>query len=665
MFVSKAAVVGAGTMGGQIAAVIAAAGVEVVLKDLAEEALDAGMAAARGVTERRLARRVEQGLLSGEQATAEAEALLGRIAATRDYDGFGDVDLVIEAVPERLELKASVFAELDAVTPGHAILASNTSSLSITELGDATVRPDRVVGFHFFHPATSMPLVEVVRGDDTSRETVTAAYAFAQALRKQPIVCADVPGFVVNRILLSGIAEVWRAQEQRGLSIAAVDAAIEAANVGPVPPYRLADELGLDTVMHVAEHLAAVYGERFHVHRGMVELAAAGRLGVKAGGGFFADGVATLPGGDDDVDGVELAELLTLRMLVEACLVVEEGVCTTREVDLGLIAGAGLDPRRGLLPPFLKADVIGLDRTLERLDALQALHGERFAAPTTLRRLVAQGRLGAGAGQGFYAYPRLDQREQAETVKLELRGDVAVAWLSNGPLNAISPAVIEDLALVRDRAVGAGARALVIASASPVAFSGGADLKAFAELDEAAIATQLERAHQLFTQLGQGELVTIAAVNGVAFGGGSELAIACDVRIAAESAIFGQPEIKLGIMPGWGGTQRLRRLVGGGRALEMMLLGDAVLADDARDAGLVNRVVPDHELFDTALAWARRLAGQAPSAIAAIRRSLFDDAFEPGLAAERALFAELLHTADAAEGIAAFLDKRGPRWTGR
>jgi len=157
------------------------------------------------------------------------------------------------AVPERMEIKQAVFAELDACTPGHAILASNTSSLSITEIGDATLRPDRVVGFHYFYPASIMPLIEIVEGDETSAETLQATVTFAQAIKKQPITCLEVPGFVVNRILNSGISEVWRAQEEGDLSIKAIDEGVGAANVVPVGPYHLVNLLGLDTVLHVAE----------------------------------------------------------------------------------------------------------------------------------------------------------------------------------------------------------------------------------------------------------------------------------------------------------------------------------------------------------------------------------------------------------------------------
>ena len=169
MFVFKAAVVGAGTMGGQIAQTIAAAGIPVVLKDINQDLVDAGLDEARNVTQGQVARLVKKGEDDrGAGRAAASRRSSGRIHGTTSYEGFGDVDFVIEAVPERMEIKQAVFAELDAVTPGHAILASNTSSLSITEIGEATLRPDQVVGFHYFYPASVMPLIEIVQGDDTS-----------------------------------------------------------------------------------------------------------------------------------------------------------------------------------------------------------------------------------------------------------------------------------------------------------------------------------------------------------------------------------------------------------------------------------------------------------------------------------------------------------------
>jgi len=668
MFVFRAAVVGAGTMGGQIAQTIAAAGIPVVLKDIDDALVQAGLDEARNVTTGQITKLAEKGKITAEQAEQQIAEILGRIEGTTSYAPFGDVDFVVEAVPERMEIKQAVFAELDASTPGHAILASNTSSLSITEIGEATLRPDKVVGFHYFYPASIMPLIEIVEGEETSAETVSAAVTFAQAIRKQPITCAEVPGFVVNRILNSSSAEVWREQEEKGLSIKKIDEGLGSAGILPLGPYTLINLLGLDTVLHVAEHLIESYGEeRFFVPKGMQKLVADGKLGAKTGGdGFYSpSGEPNLPG-DNDPDIDELVELLSLKTFLEACLVLEEGVASHRDIDFGMMAGAGLDPRRGLLPPFMRADVDGLDTVLERMENVQEKFGERFTPPAILRRMVAQGRLGQKSGQGFYAYPQPDAEQPAEVIKLETREDgVAIAWLANGQMNSISPLLAGDLAKVWQQIKSSGVRALVIASSNPMLYSAGADIKAFTTMDATAGEQLIHDTHALFKELGEGQIATIAAVNGLAFGGGCELSMACDVRIAARSALFGQPEIKLGIIPGFGGTQRLPRLVGANKALEMNLVGDPMGADEAFEFGLVNRVVEDHELLDTALAWARKLAQQAPLALEQIKRISAAGDLDEGIDAEKRAFAEVFASDDAKEGISAFLGKRAPHFQGK
>jgi 3-hydroxyacyl-CoA dehydrogenase len=194
---------------------------------------------------------------------------------------------VIEAVPDRMEVKHAVFAELDAATPGHAVLASNTSGLSITEIGDATSRPDRVVGFHFFWPASFMRLVEVVEGEDTSQDTLRVATGFAQAIRKTPVRCAECPGFIVNRILTSAAAEVWRYQDETGISPEVLDDHVTPGANMRMGPFRVADMSGLDAVVTLARDMYAAYGDRFYVHKSMEALVEQGDLGTKSGKGFY------------------------------------------------------------------------------------------------------------------------------------------------------------------------------------------------------------------------------------------------------------------------------------------------------------------------------------------------------------------------------------------
>src|SRR5215210_5345284 len=272
LFVYKAAVVGAGTMGGEIAQVVASAGVPVILKDVEQKFVDQGLEKAREVTKGQLGGLVKKEKISQEEADKQLEEILGRIEGTTSYDGFGYVDFVIEAVPERMESKQAVFAELDACTPGHAILSSNTSSLSISEMGEATTRPEQVVGFHFFYPASVMRLIEVVEGEDTSPETAQAAANFVQQIRKTAIRCEEVPGFVVNRILNSAVSEIWEVTEEEGLDTQEVDKVVQESKAAPMGPFFLTDLLGLDTVLHVAKHLNESYGDRFYVSSKMQEL---------------------------------------------------------------------------------------------------------------------------------------------------------------------------------------------------------------------------------------------------------------------------------------------------------------------------------------------------------------------------------------------------------
>ncbi len=361
-----------------------------------------------------------------------------------------------------------------------------------------------------------------------------------------------------------------------------------------------------------------------------------------------------------DIDTAALIDRFTLKALVESCLVLEEGVAAMKDIDLGMMAGGGIIP-----PPFARADQLGLDEVLTKLERATDEWGESFEPPTILRRLVAQGRLGVKTGQGFFAYPQPDAGWDQSPVKLETRDRIAIAWLDRPPANSISPEVVQALAKVWTAVVDGGTvRSLVFASANPMLFCAGADIKAFTSMDAAAVRALLDQMHGLLREMERASVVTIAAVGALAFGGGCELAMACDFRIAAESASFGQPEINLGIIPGFGGTQRLPRLIGEAKALELNLTGDPIGAAEALELGLATRVVPDHELLDTALAWARKLAGQAPLSVEQIKRVSAAGDLDAGIAAEKQGFEAAFGSGDAREGISAFLQKRTARFRG-
>src|SRR3954453_12518178 len=357
-----------------------------------------------------------------------------------------------------------------------------------------------------------------------------------------------------------------------------------------------------------------------------------------------------------------LVERLGLKTLVEACLVLQEDVASLKDIELGMMMGAGILPG-----PFARADEQGLDDVLAALERARSEGGENFETPLILRRLVAQGRLGQKTGQGFFPYPQPDSDSSYETIALETRGDgVGILWLNRPPANPLSPQVIRELADAWHNKIDGKLRAVVIASSNPFTFSAGADIKEFTKMKpDAEGADLIESGHGFMTAMEKSRTVTIAAVNSIAFGGGCELAMACDFRLAAESATFGQPEINLGIIPGFGGTQRLPRLVGEGKALEMNLTGSPISAYEALRFGLANEVVPDHELFDLALSWARKMSELAPVAIEKIKQVSHQGELGEGLEAEAHGFAKAFTSEDAKEGISAFLGKRQAKFQGK
>jgi enoyl-CoA hydratase/3-hydroxyacyl-CoA dehydrogenase len=355
-----------------------------------------------------------------------------------------------------------------------------------------------------------------------------------------------------------------------------------------------------------------------------------------------------------------LVERFTLKALVESCLVLEDELASAKDIEIGMMMGAGILPG-----PFARADERGLDDVLEALERAQSEWGEHFEPPLTLRRLVAQGRLGKKSGQGFFPYPQADEGQSREAIALETRDDVGIVWLNRPPANPLSPQVVRELAELWAEIDGK-LRAVVFASSNIFTFSAGADIKEFTRSGAEEEGGELvDTAHGFMRSMERSSTATIAAVNSIAFGGGCELAMACDFRIAAESASFGQPEINLGIIPGFGGTQRLARLVGEGKALELNLLGDPIDAFEAYRLGLANQVVPDHELFDVTLSWARKLARQAPVAVEQIKRVSANGDLDQGLEAEKAGFAAAFGSEDAREGVSAFLEKRQPRFRGK
>jgi 3-hydroxybutyryl-CoA dehydrogenase len=278
--IRKVGVVGLGTMGAGIAQVAVQAGYETVGREVRDDLAERG----RATIERYLSRGVEKGRLTAD----DRAAALGRLALTTELSDLADCDLVIEAVLEELDLKREVFAELDRTCRPDAVLATNTSALSVAEIAEATTRPERVVGMHFFNPAPVLPLVEIVRGPRSADDAVEAAYAWAERAGKQPVRCNDTPGFIVNRILIPLLNDCVRVLDEAAVAPEDMDKAMTNGAGWPLGPCALIDLIGIDVHVHASEALYGKLGEdRMAPPERLVEMQRQGRLGRKSGAGFY------------------------------------------------------------------------------------------------------------------------------------------------------------------------------------------------------------------------------------------------------------------------------------------------------------------------------------------------------------------------------------------
>ena len=386
--IRRVAVVGAGVMGGAIAELVAATDIDPVLKDIDQGALDAGLRHAAD-----LLRKATRARVFSEE---EAGLKLARIDGRLDYEGFEDVDLGIEAVVERMAVKQQVFRDLEAVLDPEAVLATNTSSLSVTTMASGLDRPERVVGLHFFNPVHKMPLVEVIRGELTGDAALATVFQFALRLGKTPVVVADRPGFLVNRLLGPYLNEAGHLLDE-GVSVEAIDEALLEFGM-PMGPCRLLDEIGFEVGLHAGREMAAAFGVRMAPPDVLDRMIEDGRLGRKNGRGFYLYENGKSIGIDPTLDSLfppsaggpssdEIRSRCLWLMVNEAAWALEEGVVDTADrVDLAMIMGTGFPPFRGGLLRW--ADTVGLRQIVDGLARYADTLGARFAPAPMLKGLA-------------------------------------------------------------------------------------------------------------------------------------------------------------------------------------------------------------------------------------------------------------------------------------
>ncbi|MEF8974892.1 MAG: 3-hydroxyacyl-CoA dehydrogenase NAD-binding domain-containing protein [Halapricum sp.] len=645
------AVLGAGSMGHGIAEVAAMAGYEVVLRDIEEELVQDGYDQIEWSVDK---------LAEKDRLDEDPETVMDRITPLVDLEeAVTDADVVIEAVPEVMDIKKEVYEDIDEYAPEEAIFATNTSSLSITDLSEVTDRPEQFCGMHFFNPPVRMQLVEVISGAHTSDETMDAVEALAEDMDKSPVrVRKDSPGFIVNRVLIPLMNEACWAVHEGDADIATVDSTTKHGMGLPMGAFELADQVGNDVAYHVLEYVNSELGEAYEPCPLLEEKVDDEELGKKTGKGWYdyEDGGVEIPMDQTDED---LEERLTGLMANEAAKLIEGDVAPIEDIDEAMMLGAGFPEGPGKM-----ADSADLDSLVETLGELhEAKDHARFEVADTLREAAESG--------GFYATGEGDgETREYEQISVDVDGRVGhIAIDRPHRMNTITVDMLEEIehavdALEDDEEV----RALLVTGAGDRAFSAGFDAASAAPGSGLEAAEMSRYGQQVFGKFEASPMPVLAAVDGYCLGGGMELATAADMRIASEGSSFGQPEHNLGLLPGWGGTQRLSAIVGEGRAKEIIFTADNDYDPETMaDYGFVNEVVAGEEFEDRAWELARDLAAGPPIAQKFTKRAMLAgrDDTDAGLEIEASAFGHLFTTDDVWEGLAAFQQDREPEFEGK
>ena len=653
--VTKVAVLGAGNMGHGIAEVVAIAGFTVVMRDINEELVKRGY---EGIVWS-LDKLVEKGQISEKKL----EETLERITTVVEIeDAVLDAEVVIEAIPERMDLKKEVYEEVGKYLSKNAVVLSNTSSLSITELSEVTGCPDRFCGLHFFNPPIKMPLIEVISGDYTAKETFEFATQFAKRIGKFPVgVHKDSPGFIVNRILTPLLNEAaWMVHEKRG-EMQEVESSVKYGLGLPMGAFELSDQVGIDVAVHVLEYLHEKLGSEYKPCPILEEKVEDGDIGRKVGKGFYDYSKKVV-----DIKVEMRSE--TIEILLAACLaneitkLLEKEVAVVKDIDQAMKLGTGIE--KG---PAKMADDIGLNKLHQVLLEVYESTGEGRYKPTKLLSELAE------TGGVFYEVTGEETGDVSfEDIEIEKEGKLGKIIL-NRPhrLNAITAEMIGEIdhaldLFDQDEKCGA----ILITGAGEKAFCAGADIVSFASgfSDEFAAQELSKKGQDLFSKFEQHRLPIIAGIQGYCFGGGMELAAACDLRISSNLSVFGQPERNLGILPAWGGTQRLMYIMGEARAKEIILTGKKdYRAEVLYQYGFINEVVDDEQLQERVEEVAKQISEGPPLAQGMIKQAMLigRNDIKKGFDVEREGLGQLIGTEDLIEGMSAFMSKRDPEFKGK
>jgi len=656
----KVAVIGSGEMGHGIAELFAIGGFDVSLVDNDKAALSHALVRVRESLDKLSGR--------GKLGQATPEAVMARIHPSDEIiDAVRDAYIVIEAVPEILELKRKIFETIDGSAPADAILGSNTSNIRIEEISSGVKRRDRVMGIHFFNPPVIMKLVEVVLGPETDVSLAERIMDILRSLGKVPVlVRKDSPGFIVNRINAADLLFFGLLLDKGMATPAEVDAFARSQGL-PMGPYELMDFVGIDVVKNSLDYYAHEISEEYALCHVYADMVASNRLGKKTGRGFYE-----WKSGKADIDlsrqttAVLLLDLFSIE-INEAVKLIEEGVAGPDEIDQAVMLGMNRP-----FGPISVAKSMSSSEIRETLLRLQKTFGIRVFAPAPS---IAAGRLREAVQGKKNRYEEEISSDAASSTQHTVSGPLLLEDVGEGvrkivlnrpKLNTISPDLLDELERMIDMLWADREVRSIVITGNGENFSAGADLGTFfsSGFDFLEFSRKGER---IFRKLSEIPKVTVAALKGYVLGGGLELALACDLRIASENTILGFPEVSLGLVPAWGGTQRLPRIAGLSGAMHLILSSERIGAREAMELGIVSRICTDVD--GTGISLARTIAsGSAPVAAALAKRLINKGAEVPsdvGLEMESFAAGLLFGTEDLKEGIGAFMQKRKPSFRGR
>ncbi|MEM0140178.1 MAG: 3-hydroxyacyl-CoA dehydrogenase NAD-binding domain-containing protein [Ferroplasma sp.] len=640
--IKSVAIVGAGVMGHSIAEVFALKGYKVNIEDFYPEVIEK----AKVGIDNSLNKLIASGKLD---QNGKENALKNITYYNNIKDAVASVDLAIEVVPEVFAIKVKVLKEIAENTD--KIVASNTSNIRITEMAGEIKNPERFLGMHFFNPPILMKLVEVIKGDKTSMNYIDEIAELARNLGKVPIkVLKDEAGFVVNRISAPEMLLLCNAYSSGIAKPEEIDKYFKSQGL-PMGPYQLFDYVGIDTVVDSLKYYGKELSPDYAKCTAFDSLVKEKHLGLKTGSGIYRweNGKAQIPDGNES-EKISLMDMFALE-INEATKLIEDGVASPQDIETGV--KLGLNRPFG---PITVANGLSNDEVLETLDRLHKEYNLEVFMPS--KTLLDHKMKEAVAGKPAES----PKQEKAGIIDYTVDGKVGIITLKNGKNNLMSFELLKAIEKQLDDLNGDNNVNVIVIKGNERAFSAGADLSQF--ISNPFMFMQISATgERIFDRIRGMNKIFIAQLRGYVLGGGLELALACDIRTSLPDATIGFPETSLGLIPGYGGSQRLPNLIGISRAMDMILTSDRISGTKAAEYGIITRLFQD-DIDGKTLELAKDLSTRISPASVYVAKRLVYATSKMNLD-EEALSMGLLYSGnDLKEGVKAFLEKRKPDYKG-